>query len=136
MLEAALVTVDLGTRGRDLALSDGHQQWHRAAISKCEHGTYPAGDKLKLYGSSGKEGTPLVIGKGALFAPPHSATGRHEGASDGYCCDLFQVPVHTLPFRLDGVHRIQVAAHVQVQCVEGVRLILWGEKKFRFGIIR
>jgi hypothetical protein len=28
MLEAALVTVDLGTRGRNLALSDGHQQRH------------------------------------------------------------------------------------------------------------
>ena len=68
MLEAALVTVDLGTRGRDLALSDGHQQWHRAAISKCEHGTCPAGDELQLYGSGGREGTPLVIGKGALFS--------------------------------------------------------------------
>jgi hypothetical protein len=40
------------------------------------------------------------------LAPPHSATGRHEGASAGYCCDLFQVPVHVLPFRLDGVHGI------------------------------
>jgi hypothetical protein len=68
MLESALVTVDLGTRGRDLALSDGHQQRHRAAISKCEHGTCPAGDKLQLYGNGGREGTPLVIGKGALFS--------------------------------------------------------------------
>jgi len=68
MLEAALVTVDLGTWGRDLALSDGHQQWHQAAISKCEHGTCPAGDELQLYGSGGREGTPLVIGKGALFS--------------------------------------------------------------------
>jgi hypothetical protein len=67
MLEAALVTVDLDTRGHDLALSDGHQQRHRAAISKCEHGTCPAGDELQLYGSGGREGTPLVIGKGALF---------------------------------------------------------------------
>ena len=58
MLEAALVTVDLGTRRHDLALSDGHQQWHRAAISKCEHGTCPAGHELQLYGSGGKEGTP------------------------------------------------------------------------------
>jgi hypothetical protein len=31
------------------------------------------------------------------LAPPHSATDRHEGASAGYCCDLFQVPVHVLP---------------------------------------
>jgi hypothetical protein len=68
MLEAALVTVDLGTRGRDLALSDGHQQRLRTAISKCKHGTCPAGDELQLYGSGGKESTPLVIGKGALFS--------------------------------------------------------------------
>jgi hypothetical protein len=68
MLEAALVTVDLGTRGHDLALSNGHQQRHRAAISKCEHGTCPAGDKLQLYGSGGKEGTSLVIGKDALLS--------------------------------------------------------------------
>jgi hypothetical protein len=68
MLEAALVTVDLGTRGHDLALSDGHQQQYRAAISKCEHGTCPAGDELQLYGSGGRKGTPLGIGKGVLFS--------------------------------------------------------------------
>jgi hypothetical protein len=68
MLETALVTVDLGTRGRNLTLSDGHQQWHRAAISKCEHGTCPAGDELQLYDSDGREGTHLVINKGALFS--------------------------------------------------------------------
>jgi hypothetical protein len=68
MLEATLVTVDLGTRGRDLAPSDDHQQWHRAAISKCEHGTCPAGDELQLYDSGGREGTPLVIGKGTIFS--------------------------------------------------------------------
>jgi hypothetical protein len=68
MLEAALVTVDLGTRGRDLAQSDVHQQRHWATISKCEHGTCPAGDELQLYDSGGREGTPLVISKGALFS--------------------------------------------------------------------
>jgi hypothetical protein len=68
VLEAALVMVDLGTRGRDLALSSGHQQRHRATISKCEHGTCSAGDELQIYGSGGWEGTPLVIGKGALFS--------------------------------------------------------------------
>jgi hypothetical protein len=68
MLEAALVTVDLGTRGRDLALSVGHQQRPGAAISKCEHGMCPIGDELQLYGSVGREDTPLVIGKGALFS--------------------------------------------------------------------
>jgi hypothetical protein len=62
------VTVDLGTRGRDLALSAGHQQRHRATISKCEHNTCPAGDELQLYDSGGREGTPLVIGKGTLFS--------------------------------------------------------------------
>jgi hypothetical protein len=68
MLEATLVTVDLGTRGRDLALSDGHQQRRRAAISKCEYGACPAGDELQLYDSSGREGAPFVIGKGALLS--------------------------------------------------------------------
>jgi hypothetical protein len=75
MLEAALVTIELGTRGLDHALSDGHQQRHRAAISKCEHGMCPAGDKLQLYDSSGREGTPLVVGKGALFS---STTFRYR----------------------------------------------------------
>jgi hypothetical protein len=68
MLETALVTVDLGSRGRDLTLSDDHQQRHQTTISKCEHGTCPAGDKLQLYDIGGSEGTPLVIGKGALFS--------------------------------------------------------------------
>jgi hypothetical protein len=68
MLKAALVTVDLGTRGRDLALSDSHQQRHRAAISKCEHGTCLADDKVQLYDSGGRDDTSLVIGKGTLFS--------------------------------------------------------------------
>jgi hypothetical protein len=73
LLEATLVVVDLGTQGRNLALSDGHQPPSRPAVSKCEHGTCPAGDELQLYGSGGREGTPLVIGKGALL----SATTFH-----------------------------------------------------------
>jgi hypothetical protein len=68
ILETALVTVDVGTRGRDLALSDDHQQRRRAAVSKCEHGVYPASDELQLYDSGGTEGAPLVIGKGALLS--------------------------------------------------------------------
>jgi hypothetical protein len=68
ILEAALVMVDLATRGHDLALSDNHQQRHRAAISKCVHGTCPAGDELQLYGSGGRADTPLVIVKGTLFS--------------------------------------------------------------------
>jgi hypothetical protein len=71
---------------------------------------------------------PSSSARAHCLAPPDSATGRHEGASAGYCCDLFQVPVHVLPFRPDGVHGIQVVAHMQVQCTEGVRLILWGKK--------
>jgi hypothetical protein len=71
---------------------------------------------------------PSSSARAHYLAPPHSATGRHEGASAGYCCDLLQVPVHVLLFRPDGVHEIQVAAHVQVQYAEGVRLILWGKK--------
>jgi hypothetical protein len=62
------VAVDLDTQGRDLALSDGHQQPRWPAISKCEHGVCPAGDKLQLYCSGVKEGTLLVIGKGALIS--------------------------------------------------------------------
>jgi hypothetical protein len=136
MLKAALVTVDLGTRGRDLALSDDHQQRHQAAIPKCEHGTCPAGDELQLYGSGGKKGTPLVIGKGALF----SATTFRYRPPRGRLRWLLLRPIPgacpCVPFRLDGVHGIQVAAHVQVQCAEGIRLILCGQKKIRFGIIR
>jgi hypothetical protein len=75
-----------------------------------------------------RKALPSSSTRAHYLAPPDSATDRHEGASAGYCCDLFQVLVHVLPFRLDGVHGIQVAAHVQVQCVEGVCLILWGQK--------
>jgi hypothetical protein len=45
MLKAALVAVDIGTWGRDLVLSDGHQQSRRPTVSKCKHGAYPAGDE-------------------------------------------------------------------------------------------
>ena len=66
MLEATLVSVDLGTWGRDLALSDDHQELRWPDISKREHGVCPAGDELQLYDSVGREGTPLlVIGMGA-----------------------------------------------------------------------
>jgi hypothetical protein len=71
---------------------------------------------------------PSSSARAHCLAPPHSATGRYAGTSAGYCCDLFQVPVHELPFRTDGVSGIRVVAHVQVQCAEGVRLILWGQK--------
>ena len=48
MLEAALVAVDLGTRGRDLALSDDHQQSRWLVVSNHEHGACPAADKLQI----------------------------------------------------------------------------------------
>jgi hypothetical protein len=67
MLEAALVTVDLGTRGMTLpcwtTINSGV-----VPVLKCEHGACPAGDEFQLYGSSGREGAPLVIGKGALLS--------------------------------------------------------------------
>jgi hypothetical protein len=135
MLEAALVTVDLGTRGRDLALSDGHQQ-RTGPLS-------PSASMVRVMRATNFNSTATTVRKALTsssarahyLAPPHFATDRHEGASTGYYCDLFQVPVHVLPFRPYGVHGIQVAAHVQVQCAEGARLILCG-KKIRFGIIR
>jgi hypothetical protein len=61
MLEAALVAVDLGTRQRDLALSNDHHQTRWPAISKREHGACSAGDELQLYDSDGREGAPLVV---------------------------------------------------------------------------
>jgi hypothetical protein len=101
------VTVDLGTRGRDLAQSDGHQQRHRAAISKCA-------SMVRVLRAMNFNSTVAAVGKALpsssarahYLAPPHSTTDRHEGASAGYCCDLFQVLVHVLPFRPDGVHGI------------------------------
>jgi hypothetical protein len=109
MLEAALVTVDLGTRGRDLALSAGHQQRHRAAICKCEQPSMvrvPRATNFNSTAATVGKALPLSSARTHCLAPPHSATGRHEGASAGYCCDLFQVPVHVLPFHPDGIHGI------------------------------
>jgi hypothetical protein len=136
MLEAALVTVDLGTRGRDLALSDGYQQRLRAAISKCEHGTCPAGDELQLYGSGGKEGTPLVIGKGALF----SATTFRYRPPRGRLCWLLLRPIPGVrpcaplssrwrPWDPGGCTR---ASPMRGGCPP----YLMGSKKIRFEIIR
>jgi hypothetical protein len=135
MLEAALVTVDLGTRMCDLALSDGHQQQHRAAISKCEHGTCPAGDELQLYGRDGREGTPLVIGKGALF----SATTFRYRPPRGRLRRLLLRPIpgarpcallsRWRPWDPGG------STSASPMC-EGCSPYLIGSKKFRFGIIR
>jgi hypothetical protein len=134
-LEAALVTVDLGTRMCDLVLSDGHQQQHRAAISKCEHGTCPAGDELQLYGSGDREGTPLVIGKGALF----SATTFHYRPPRGRLCWLLLRPIpgarpcaplsRWRPWDAGGSTS---ASPMRGGCPP----YLIGSKKFKFGIIR
>ena len=75
MLKATLVAVDLGTQGRTLALSDGHQQPRQPVVSKCEHGACPTGNKHQLYDSGGREGAPLVIDKGALLS---STTFRYR----------------------------------------------------------
>jgi hypothetical protein len=103
--------------------------------SRCEHGMCPASGELQLYGSSSREGAPSSSARVHFLAPPHSANGRHEGASTSHCCDLLQVAIHVIPFCPDDVHGIQVAAHVQVQFAEGVRLILWGQK-IRYEIIK
>lgn len=55
MLEAAMVAVDLGTRGRELALFGSHQQPRQPTVSKCEHGACLAGDELQLYDSDNRE---------------------------------------------------------------------------------
>ena len=134
MLETTLVTVDLGTRGRDLTLSDGHQQWHRATISKCEHGTCPAGDELQLYGSSGREITHLDINKGALF----SATTFGYRPPRGRLRWLLLRPIPGArpcaprssrwhPWDPGGCTR---ASPMRAGCPP------YGVKKFRFGIIR
>jgi hypothetical protein len=67
ILEVALVTVDLDTGARPRPVGRPSAA-APATISKREHGTCPAGDELQLYGSGGKQGTPLVISKGALFS--------------------------------------------------------------------
>jgi hypothetical protein len=108
----------------------------RTAISSGTRPLSPSASMVRVPRATNFNSTAAAVGKALpsssarahYLAPPHSTTGRHEGAYAGYCCDLLQVPVHVLPFRPDGVHGIQVAAHVQVQCAEGVRLILWGQK--------
>jgi hypothetical protein len=96
-LGAALVVVDLDTRGRDLTESDDHQQLCWPAVSKCEHVPW----------ATNSNSTTTVVGKALpslssvrvhCLAPPHSAIVRHEGASAGHCCDPFQVAFHVLPF--------------------------------------
>jgi hypothetical protein len=108
----------------------------RTAISSGTGPLSPSASMVRVSRATNFNSTAAAVGKAPpsssarahCLAPPHSATGCHEGASAGYCCDLFQVPIHVLPFHPDGVHGIQVAAHVQVQCTEGVRLISWGQK--------
>jgi hypothetical protein len=79
----------------------------------------------------GKALPSLSSARAYYLAPPLFATSRHEGTSVGHCCDTFQGAIHVLPFRPDGVHGIQVVAHVQVQGAEGVRLISRGQKESR-----
>jgi hypothetical protein len=135
MLEAALVTVDLGTRRRDLALSNGHQQRHRAAISKCEHGSCLAGDELQLYGSGGREGTPLVIGKGALFSHHIPLPAATRPSPLVIVATYFRCPSMCSPF-------VQMASmgsrwlHTCKSNARRVSALSYGVKKNRFRIIR
>jgi hypothetical protein len=100
------------------------------AISSGTGPLSPSASMVRVPRATNFNSTTAVVGKALTspstrahyLAPPHSATGRHKGASAGYCCDLFQVHIHVLPFHADGVHGIQVAAYVRV------RLILWGKK--------
>jgi hypothetical protein len=136
MLEAALVTVDLGTQGCDLALSDGHQQRHRAAISKCEHGTCPTGDELQLYDSGGREGTPLVIDKGALFS---ATTFRYRPPRGRLRWLLLRPTPGARPCAsLSSRWRpCDPGGYTRASPMRGgCPPYLMGSKKFRFGIIR
>jgi hypothetical protein len=136
MLKAALVTVDLGTRRRDLALSVGHQQRHRTTISKCEHGTCSTGDELQLYGSDGWKCTPLVIGKGALF----SATTFHYRAPRGRLRWLLLRPipgVRVCAPLSSRWHPWDTGGCTRASPMHGVCLsYLMGVKKIRIRIIR
>jgi hypothetical protein len=138
MLEAAMVTVDRGTRGRDLTLLVGHQQRHQAAMSKCEHGTCLVGDELQLYDNGSREGTPLVIGKGTLF----SATTFRYRPPRGRLRALLLRPIpgarpcapHS-PF----VHMASMGSRWLHTCKSNARRVSdlsYGVKKIRFGIIR
>jgi hypothetical protein len=56
-----LGAVNLGTWGRDLTLSDGHQQPRWSAVSKHKHGACPMGNELQLCDSGDREDAPLLI---------------------------------------------------------------------------
>jgi hypothetical protein len=66
-LRAALMAVDLGTWGRDLAQSDDRQQPCWPVVSKCKHGACPVGNELQLCSGVRKGAPLLVIDEGALL---------------------------------------------------------------------
>jgi hypothetical protein len=91
----------------------------------------PAGDELQLYDSGGMEGTPLVIGKGALFS---ATTFRYQPPQGRLRWLLLRpIPGARPCAPLSSRWRLwdQVAVHVQVQCAEGVTLS-YGVKKSDF----
>lgn len=100
ILEATLVAVDLGTQG----LSPSASMVHVPQATKSNSTIATVGKALPSLSSA----------RVHCLAPIHYATGHHEGASAGHCCDLFQLTIHVLPFSPDDVHGIQVVAHVQV----------------------
>jgi hypothetical protein len=104
MLEATLVAVDLGTRGRNLALSDGHQQPRWPVSPSASMVRVPrATNSNSMAAAVGKAVPSLSSERAHCLAPPHSTTYRLEGTSAGHCCDPFQVVIHVLPFRPDSV---------------------------------
>jgi hypothetical protein len=68
------VRVDLGTRGRDLALSNSHQQRHRVAIFKCEHGTCPVATNFNSTAAAVGKALTSSSTRAHYLALPHSAT--------------------------------------------------------------
>jgi hypothetical protein len=128
MLEAALVTVDLGTRG--VTSPDDHQQPRWPAVSKREHGACPMGDELQLYDSGGRECAPLlVIGKGTLLSAATFCYRLPRGRlrwsllrpiPGGHPCAPFSYRCR--PWDPGGCTPVG-------PCTEGVRLILKGQKE-------
>jgi hypothetical protein len=88
MLEAALVTIDLDTRGTTSP--------YRTAISSGTGPLSPSESMVRVPRATNFNSMAAAVGKALpsssvrahYLAPPHSSTARHEGASAGYCCDL------------------------------------------------
>jgi hypothetical protein len=77
MHETTLATVDLSSAERDLAPWDGHQQLRRpAAVFRHEHGDFPMGSDLQLYGGGGRGVAPLLVSSGDAL--PSATAFRYQ----------------------------------------------------------